>query len=204
MGEDEPGARFAGGDRLPGPGRPHAVPREAGVRAGRLRLHHVHRELGSAARRGRRRGGRRRSERRRRPVGQPELRGPDPSAGARELPGLAAALRRVRAGGPRRRRPDHRADRRRRRRTRLPRATSGRAPRRSPRPSARRRIAAQFETEYGRIWDGDEHWARAALARPDRCTRGIRTSTYVQEPPFFDRLDDARRSAGTSRARASW
>ena len=47
-----------------------------------------------------------RPRRRRRPVGQPQLRGPDPPARARELPRLAAAGRRLRAGRPGRHRPD--------------------------------------------------------------------------------------------------
>ena len=46
----------------------------------------------------------------------------------------------------------------------------------------------QFEQEYARIWDGDEHWA--ALPSP----RGPMydwdpASTYVADPPFFDDLD---------------
>ena len=49
---------------------------------------------------------------------------------------------------------------------------------------------AQFETEYGRIWDGDEHWA--ALPSPSGPMYDWDPdSTYVREPPFFDRLDDA-------------
>ena len=45
------------------------------------------------------------------PVGQPQLRGPDPSARAGELPRLAAARRRVRPRRPGRHRPDDRAAR---------------------------------------------------------------------------------------------
>jgi aconitate hydratase len=48
----------------------------------------------------------------------------------------------------------------------------------------------QFEDEYGRIWDGDEHWA--ALPSPTGPMYDWDpASTYVREPPFFDRLDDA-------------
>ena len=44
---------------------------------------------------------------------------------------------------------------------------------------------AQFETEYGRIWDGDEHWA--ALPSPSGPMYDWDPdSTYVREPPFFD------------------
>ena len=52
-----------------------------------------------------------RAGRRGRPVRQPQLRGPHPSAGACQLPGLAAPGRRVCAGGPRRHRPHDRAAR---------------------------------------------------------------------------------------------
>ena len=55
------------------------------------------------------RGGR--ARRRRRAVGQPQLRGPRPSARPRLVPRLAAARRRVRARGPGRHRPHHRAAR---------------------------------------------------------------------------------------------
>ena len=83
----------------------------ARLRAGRLRLHDLHRQL-RAARRADRRGDRgARPRRRGRPVGQPQLRGPDPPARPGELPRLAAARRRLRAGRPGRHRPDHRAAR---------------------------------------------------------------------------------------------
>ncbi|MGZ5212143.1 MAG: aconitate hydratase AcnA [Actinomycetota bacterium] len=48
----------------------------------------------------------------------------------------------------------------------------------------------QFEQEYGRIWDGDEHWA--SLPSPSGPMYDWDpASTYVREPPFFDGLDDA-------------
>jgi aconitate hydratase len=80
-------------------GRPVAVPGEARLPPGRLRLHHLHRQLGSAARgdlQGRGAGAR--------PVGrvgavrQPQLRGPHQPRRQDELPGLAAAGDRLRAG----------------------------------------------------------------------------------------------------------
>jgi aconitate hydratase len=45
--------------------------------------------------------------------------------------------------------------------------------------------AQQFEQEYGRIWDGDEHWA--GLPSPTGpMYEWDPASTYVQEPPFVD------------------
>jgi aconitate hydratase len=47
--------------------------------------------------------------------------------------------------------------------------------------------AEQFEREYGRIFDGDEHWN--ALPTPSGPTYAWDpSSTYVQEPPFFEDL----------------
>ena len=71
----------------------------ARLRPGRLRLHHLHRQLRAAARRdlqgdpGARPGGGQRA------VGQPQLRGAHPPRGEDELPGLAAAVRGLRARG---------------------------------------------------------------------------------------------------------
>jgi aconitate hydratase A / 2-methylisocitrate dehydratase len=46
----------------------------------------------------------------------------------------------------------------------------------------------QFEREYGRIFDGDEHWnALPSPAGP--MYEWDPGSTYVREPPFFDSLD---------------
>ena len=43
---------------------------------------------------------------------------------------------------------------------------------------------SQFDDEYARIFDGDEHWA--ALASPTGSMyEWDASSTYVQEPPFF-------------------
>ena len=43
----------------------------------------------------------------------------------------------------------------------------------------------QFEREYGRIFEGDEHWA--TLPSPEGTLYGWdRESTYVQEPPYFE------------------
>ena len=48
----------------------------------------------------------------------------------------------------------------------------------------------QFETEYGRIWDGDDRWQ--SLPTPTGpAYRWDPGSTYIREPPFFDDLDAA-------------
>ena len=88
----------------------------ARLRRGRLRLHHLHRQQRAAGRR--RRGGRggQRPGGGRGPLGQPQLRGPHPSARQGLLPGLAAPGRGLRAGRPRGHRPGERAARRRQRR----------------------------------------------------------------------------------------
>jgi aconitate hydratase len=49
----------------------------------------------------------------------------------------------------------------------------------------------QFTTQYGRIWDGDEHWQ--TLPTPTGPVYAWDpASTYVQDPPFFEGLGDAR------------
>ncbi len=110
-GQDLAGAGLARGHRLPRGGRADGAARGARVRPGRLRLHDLHRQLRAARRGGRRRRRGERPGRRRGPVREPQLRGPDPSAGTRELPRLAATRRRLRAGRPGRHRPDDRAAR---------------------------------------------------------------------------------------------
>ena len=100
VGEDVAGAGLKGRDRVPRPRRPDRAACEARLRPRGLRLHHLHRELGPAAR-GRLAGDRgARPRRRQRAVGQPQLRGPHPPRGEDELPRLAAAVRGLCAGGP--------------------------------------------------------------------------------------------------------
>jgi aconitate hydratase len=49
---------------------------------------------------------------------------------------------------------------------------------------------SQFEEEYGRIFDGDDHWA--ALPAPSGTLYGWDAdSTYIQEPPYFDGMTTA-------------
>ncbi|HEX7345209.1 MAG TPA: aconitate hydratase AcnA, partial [Candidatus Limnocylindrales bacterium] len=49
----------------------------------------------------------------------------------------------------------------------------------------------QFTTQYGRIWDGDEHW-RGLPTPTGPVYDWAADSTYVREPPFFDGSGDAR------------
>ena len=109
--EDVPRAGLQGGDRLPRDRRAHGSAGRPRVRPGRLRLHDLHRQLGPA--RGCGRGSDRgaRPGRRRGPVGQPQLRGPDPPAGPGQLSRLAAPRRRLRPRRPGRHRPHDRAPR---------------------------------------------------------------------------------------------
>ena len=53
----------------------------------------------------------------------------------------------------------------------------------------------QFEREYARIWDGDDHW-NALPAPTGPMYEWDESSTYVQEPPFFEGLDAAEVAAG--------
>ncbi len=123
LGQDLARAGLAGGHRLPGKGRRTEGTGEAGLLRGRLRLHHLHRQLRPAAHRGQRRHRRRRPGGRLGVVGQPQLRGPRASRGQGQLPGLAAA-----GGGLRHRRHgQHRPDPR----------TAGHGPRRQRRLPAR-------------------------------------------------------------------
>ncbi len=95
LGEDLLRTGLAGGERLSRRRRADAVAGWAGIPARRLRLHHLRRLLRPAARRGLGRGRRGQPGRRGGAVGQPQLRGPHPSAGPRRLPRLAAAGRRL-------------------------------------------------------------------------------------------------------------
>ena len=102
------GPGLEGRHRVPHRDGPDALPGGGRLLPGRLRLHHLHRQLRPAAR-ARRRGhpeGRHRG--RQRPVGQPQLRGQDQPARQGQLPGEPAAGRRLRAGRQRRHRPRQR------------------------------------------------------------------------------------------------
>ena len=194
VGQDLAGAGLEGRHRLLREGRPLAVPREARLPPGRLRLHHLHRQLRPAARgdlRGRQR------ERPRRgvgAVGQPQLRGPDQPRRQDELPRLAAAGHRLRARRHDGLRLRHRAaGHRHRRRAGLParhlavaRSTSRRSSHRrsartcsppttptcSPATSAGSRCRPPTGNTFD--WDAD--------------------STYVRKPPYFDGMQPRARA----------
>ena len=98
-----PGSKVV--SRLLREGRPDAVPRQARVQPRRLRLHDLHRQLRPADPRGQPGGQRQRPRGRLGAVRQPQLRGPDQPRREDELPGLAAAGGRLRAGRVDGRRP---------------------------------------------------------------------------------------------------
>ncbi|MGH2631353.1 MAG: aconitate hydratase AcnA, partial [Actinomycetota bacterium] len=52
-------------------------------------------------------------------------------------------------------------------------------------------VEEQFTTQYGRIWEGDEHW-RDLPTPAGPVYDWDPGSTYVREPPFFERLDEPR------------
>ena len=98
VGEDVARAGLAGRHELLRAVRADAVPGEARLPPGRLRLHDVHRQLRPAAGGDLGRGQRARPRGGQRAVREPQLRGPDQPGREDELPGLAAAGDRLRAG----------------------------------------------------------------------------------------------------------
>ena len=197
--QDLAGPGFARRHRLSDQGGPAARTGEAQFLSCRLRLHDLHRQRRSA------RPGHRGSDHEERPhlrgraVGQPQFRGAHPSEHQGELPGLAAAGRRLCHRRPGQHRHDERTARHRQRRhSRLSCATSGPRPRRSARSCntrpTRRPTGASTATSPRTIRCGTR-----SRRRPARSYTWD-TSTYIAEPPFFDGLHDAaRRDADDSR-----
>ena len=165
---------------------PSAVPRPARLPPRRLRLHDLHRQLRPArsARRGGRHGAR--PHRGVRALGQPQLRGADPPEHQGELPDEPAARRRLRARRPRRHRPDDRAARQRQRAARrlparhLALLRGGRA------AAAGRRRPGLLPPPLRRAAEENPLWNDIPAADRQRSTRGTTSSTYIQEPPFFE------------------
>ena len=138
---------------------------------------------------GGRRGGRgQRPRRRRGPVGQPQLRGPDPPARPGELPRVAAARRRLRAGRPGRHRPHDRTAR-----DRQPTAGRSSSPTIWPEPDEIRSVIADaidpelFIRTYATVFEGDDRWRALPIPAGDRYVWES-DSTYIAKPPFFDGL----------------
>ena len=145
-------------------------------------------------------------ERRRRllrALGQPQLRRPRPPAGQDELPGVAAAGRRVRARRhhePRSRTTIRSAPAR----TASPStcATSGRRRRRSTSSSRKHVTSTQFKQSYASVFEGDANWKSVATPKGEIFTWDD-DSTYVKHPPYFEGMThEATARRRTSRARA--
>ena len=203
VGEDEPRARLEGRDRVLRPRRPDAVPRAARLPHRRLRLHDLHRQLRPAAGGdlGRRREGRPR--RLLRALGQPQLRGPDPSGGEGELPRVAAARRRLRARRPDGPRPARGAARRgpgrQRRLPPRPLAERGRDPGDDHRLRARRDVPLHLRRRLHRR----RPVARAAGARGRALRLGAGLDLRSPARPTSTRCRPARSRSRTSTARAA-
>ena len=201
----EPRARIARRDRVPPRGGPARAARRARVQPRRLRLHDLHRQQRSAARAGvvDRQG----QEPRRRvgAVGQSQLRGTHPVAGARQLPGVAAAGRRLRARRQDADRSDQRAARHRHGRPAgASCATSGRREREIQetmlasvqREMFQRAVRATSSTATHR-------WQSLAVPQGERFDWDA-DSTYIRNPPFFDglTLEPPPQTGSARRARA--
>ena len=185
VGQDVHGAGLEGGLRLLREGRHVALPREARLPPGRLRLHHLHRQLRPAQRRDLRGDQRQRPRRRLGALGQPQLRGPDQPRREDELPRVAAAGHRLRPGrddGLRLR--DRAAGQGHRRQRRLP-ADLWPAPADVERTIAESINKEMFTSDYADVFAGDERWK--SLPTPEGKTfEWDPDSTYVRKPPYFD------------------
>ena len=195
-----------GGDRLPRRTRGLIADLDdARLQPGRLRLHDLHRQPRAAARAGRDgdRGGRPR--RRGGALGQPQLRGPRQPADARELPGLAAAGRRLRArrhastSTSTTRAARHRPDRA----SRSSSATSGRrsaeVARRDAQAVTRRAVPRRVRPTCSRATSS---WQRHAGARPGDRYAWDAASTYVKRAAVL-RGHDARAGAASTDIRGA-
>ena len=169
VGQDQPGARLEGRDRLPDRGRPDARTLEQlRLPPRRLRLHDLHRQQRTLA------GRVSRGHRRRQPgrgggaERQPQLRRPRPSRGAGQLPRLAAAGGRLRPGRPHGHRPAR---------------PSRSAPDTDGKPVYLKDVwptqqevqdavgksvhSEMFTKEYGEVFKGDEHWQSLPVPEGD-------------------------------------
>ena len=147
-----------GRDRVPRARGPRRVPRRARLQPRRLRLHDLHRQQRPAADGDLRRGRRRGPGGRLGAVGQPQLRGPDQPRREDELPGVAAAVRRLRARRDDGHRPLRRAARRGpQRRARVPEGHLADAA--EVAHTIEEAVQSDmFRKSYSEVFDGDERW----------------------------------------------
>ena len=106
VGQDLARSRLEGRHRVPAAFRTDGRPRGARVQRRGLRLHHLHRQFRPAQSADLAGDQRQQAVGRIGPLGQPQLRGPRAPGSAHELPGLAAARRRLRGRRHGRHRPD--------------------------------------------------------------------------------------------------
>ena len=194
VGEDHAGAGVQGGHGLLRARRAAALPGQARLQPGRLRLHHLHRQLRPAAARDQRGGQRPRPGRGLGAVREQELRGPHQPGRQAELPGLPAAGGRLRADRDDGHRPGARAARL---RSRRPAGLPGRHL--AVAGGGRRRGAARGSR-------GDVHprlrrclpWRRQLAGAEDPGERHLRLGRGldVRTPPAVLRRDADRAGAG--------
>ena len=205
VGQDVDGAGLAGRHQLLREGRPVAVPREAGLPPGRLRLRHLHRQLGPARREGLGDRAGARPRRRRGAVRQPQLRGAHQPRHQDELPGLPAAGHRVRAGrdhglrlrvGPAGSRRGRSAD--------LPARTSGRRRTRCRPRSTRRSTARCSPRTTPTCSAGDDRWRALPTPEGDTFEWDPRVDLRPQAPVLRRHAGRRRRRSSTSTVRACW
>ena len=186
VGQDLHGAGLAGRHRLLRQGRRVAVPGEAGLLPGRLRLHHLHRQHRPAAGRDLEGHQRQRPLGDRGALGQPQLRGPHLPRREDELPGVPAAGHRLRARGhDGLRLRDRPARHRTTTATTCSSRTSGRRRRRSPTTSRRRSTGRCSPTATPTCSRATSAGATCPPRRA-RPSTGTPKSTYVRKPPYFD------------------
>ena len=183
VGEDHPGAGLEGGDRVLQEAGLTPLPREAALPPGRLRLHHLHRQLRTAAgggvraHQGKRPGGGRGAER------QPQLRRAHQLRGARQLPGVAAAGGGLRAGRTHRHRPANEPLGATSRASRSSCGTSGRP--KEVEEAIAKCVGSGMFAEYADVFNGDEHWQ--SLAVPEGDTFAWDAVHLHQEPAVLRR-----------------
>ena len=189
VGEDLARARLQGGHRLSARRGAPAVPRGARLPPRRLRLHDLHRQLGPAARRGRRRGdatsdlvvasvlsGNRNFEGRINPQVRMNFLASPPLV-------VAYALARRRRHRPRQ---ASRIGTRSQRRAGLPQGHLADARRGAATPSQRRCKPEQFAEQYANVVRRRRGVAEARGARAARPSRGTRSRPTCSSPPFFE------------------